>query len=222
MDPNYQPSTNPNQTNPLRARIILISTIAVGAIIGVIIIVYAVIQVAGNKGGSSPQPTKTSNATPAPTLPPLDVNPPAEAVTVITAYVQARENSVGADQSSPTAWLATVRPLLTPTYFATIQPPADGSTSTGSAEYTTAHANGYTVKALVTDCVWDIEQGQPTDAGGSIACTLNDETHIGTNNLNSNQVPFGWSRIGRQSMVVMKMVKQNGAWLINKDDSENE
>lgn len=151
-----------------------------------------------------------------------EVPPPSsEIVELVTKYLQARENSVGSNQSSPTSWIDEVKPLVTSNWLGALHPKSDTTTGNANAEYTIAHENNYTVKATVSDCIWDIEQAEPTASDGVIYCDVTDSTvlHTSGNTTAAENLPFGWSRNGPQNPATIKVVKLNGKWLISYDNT---
>lgn len=143
--------------------------------------------------------------------------PPASAVDVVTKYLRLRENSVGADQSSPDSWLMQIKPLVTAQWLTKLQPISNAPTGNVPRDYYTARSNGWIVKALVTDCIWDTKSVQPTISSGVIICKLSDQT-VEKNSgsvVSASSIPFGWGHNGRQLPPAFNMVKQNGNWLID-------
>ncbi len=149
----------------------------------------------------------------------IDTRPPREAIAAVETYVKARENSVGADQASSTAWLNSIRTIVSAALYRELQPNPSSSTSTTSNEYITAHSSGYIVDAQLSNCAWDLEIGRPTETSGTIFCDLNDTTLDQTSKqaVPTSSLPFGWTRSGSQNSTVVSVVKQNGKWLVSKD-----
>ncbi len=164
--------------------------------------------------------TKTQSSSPSsPKLP--NPHPPQEVLAVVNAYIQARENAVGADQTTPTAWIAKVQQITTTSWFTELQPKGDSSTAGGLADYYLAHRNGYIVKTRLSQCIWDFKIALPTANNGVVYCELNDTTVSQATGavISASSLPFGWSHTGRQIPLTLKLVKQNHSWLVNEDIS---
>lgn len=147
-----------------------------------------------------------------------DAAPPAAAIKVTVAYIQAHEDSVGADQTSPTSWLDKIKPLTTASWYGKLQPPKSVSTSNTPYNYTLAHSQGYTVKASVSSCIWDRQVMTPTSTSGAVTCSVYDNTYGSDGRvILSGNLPFGWAATGQQSAAVLKIVLQNGAWRVDSD-----
>lgn len=143
---------------------------------------------------------------------------PAEAVQTVTAYLQARENNIGADQSGPAAWLSAVQPLSTAGWFTKLQPPPTSLTSSTSYNYRLAHTNGYTVKASVTNCIWDRDVMAPSTTQGAVICSVYDNTYGSDGRVvAAADLPFGWTATGQQPAAVLKIILQNDRWLVADD-----
>jgi|SRR6185369_11220060 len=215
-----EPTTNPNNADPKKTKLLLIGGAAV-----VVVAIIAVTFATSNHGATpTATPTPQASATPAHISDPLlapGTPVPAQLVASVVAFVQSRENNVGANQTSPTAWLKAIQPFLVPSYFNQLQPPLSSRVDGGSAEFKMAHDNNYIVNAVVTSCVWDVEQGQPTTTKGDVVCDVTDNTTKGINGpvIPDSGLPFGWTRTGRQPAAIVEAVNQNGTWLINKDAS---
>ncbi|HVS58458.1 MAG TPA: hypothetical protein VHD60_01835 [Candidatus Saccharimonadales bacterium] len=143
--------------------------------------------------------------------------PPQPAISVVEAYVQAREDQVGADQPSPTSWLAIIKPLTTSSWFTQLQPPSQSAGGAG-ADYFTAHTQGYVVKASLSNCVWNTNV-TPTTTQGVISCALSDSVIQQSTGqaVPASSLPFGWTRNDRQLPVTIKVVNQSGKWLVDSD-----
>jgi len=167
---------------------------------------------------TSPQPSSVAHATSTP-LP--DPHPARDVIALVTNYVQARENSVGADQATPNSWLASVKPISTTAWFAELQPGQKGSAGSATAEFNLAHNNDYIVSANLSKCIWNFKLGLPTPNAGDIYCELTDSTLSRSTQavIPDESLPFGWSHNGAQAAVTLKLIKQNGTWLINDDTS---
>lgn len=176
------------------------------AVFAAILLVIMLVVAARSGHKTTPAPSTTA------------AQPPAAALKTVTAYLQARENNLGADQAGPTAWLSTVQPLSTPEWFAKLQPPDTPQTSSTSYNYRLAHANGYTVKANVTNCIWDRDVMLPTATQGAVICSVYDTTYgSGGRILTPANLPFGWTATGQQPAALLKIVLQNGKWLVDGD-----
>jgi len=131
---------------------------------------------------------------------------------------------VGADQATPTSWVASVHPISTATWFAQLQPAQAATAGNASGEFSLAHDNHYVVTAALTKCIWNFKIALPTPTSGAIYCELSDTT----NDLSSKAVvpddalPFGWTHNGAQTPVNLSLLKQGGAWLVDDDGSANE
>jgi len=161
--------------------------------------------------------TKRNNA-PAPKA----YSTPSQAVlSVIDKYLQARENSIGVDQSSPSSWLSTIKPLVTQEWFMHLQPAQNPSTSSIPYDYTYAHQNGYIIRATTSNCYWQGVYGKPTSANGTILCSLTDKA---IDQKTGKEVPassleFGWVHTGQQPPPILVLIKQGSGWLISEDDT---
>ncbi len=89
------------------------------------------------------------------------------------------------------------------------------------AEYNLAHKNGYIVRADLSKCIWNLKLELPNDKGGSIYCELADTTLDRSSGkvLSGSSIPFGWSHTGSQIPVELKVIKENGVWLIDEDST---
>src|SRR5438105_3876627 len=154
-----------------------------------LIIIFGIILSIRSRG----QKSRSSNLTVA------TVTPPPDAIASITKYLSAREDSVGADQTSPTFWLNIVKPLVTQEMLTSLQPNPNNQTSSVSNEYYTAHNNGYVVKASVNNCIWSLEAMEPTANAGIIYCELTDKTVNKSTGFEipASSLPYGWSRNGK-------------------------
>jgi hypothetical protein len=189
-----------------RAKIILII---------VVIMVVAALALLGASSHKTTQ-TKLTTAPSVPTSNPAGI--PTGALKTIASYLQAREDSNGADQSSPTSWLTTVQPITTASWFAQLQP-SQSSTSSVSSNYTIAQSGGYIVQADVTGCVWDNEIAQTTPTSGVVSCSLTDTTEYKSNHqpVTVSTLPYAWVYSGQQQPAVLWLVNQSGVWLVNND-----
>lgn len=147
--------------------------------------------------------------------------PSQQALSTIKQYLQAREDSVGADQSSPTAWLSKIKPFVTGPWLARLQPNRNSSTSSVPFDYIYAHQNGFIVHTSVTGCYWQGLHAQPTAASGDVLCSLSDETINKTTGavVPASSLQIGWTRTGQQPAPNLSLVYQSGHWLINSDDT---
>ncbi len=159
---------------------------------------------------SNSQKTQLSN---------INVKPAQDAINVVTKYLQAREDSVGADQASPTSWLGRVKSITTSSWYSQLQPSGSTQTSSVSSEYQVAHSKGYIVKASASNCFWSLEAMTPTANEGVMYCGLVDATvqRSTGNKLPAATLPFGWSRSGTQPAATLHVIKQNGNWLVDDD-----
>lgn len=162
-------------------------------------------------------PNKPGSQTSGPTKPLPDPHPPAEVTALAIKYTQVRENSVGANQPSTASWIAEVKTLSTPAWFAKLQPKPGERIPPG--EYNLAHSNNYIVRAKAGQCTWSFKDAIPTSSAGVISCTLEDETINGSSKqtLAASSLPFGWTHVGEQAPATYAVVKQAGAWLIDND-----
>jgi len=191
--------------------------------------------------GNTVQPpgTKTTTPTPPPpgstTTTPLPTNPtpqnpiPAAILATIKSYASARENSIGANQTSPTSWLTQVAPLMTAAGLASAKQYSPLSTG---GSYAIAHQNNWIISASVTNCVWASQENEPTGqtvpsttvgplTQASVNCVLNDTVEDSTSHqpIPSASLPYGWDRAGPQPPLSLVLVNQNGKWLISSDNS---
>jgi hypothetical protein len=145
--------------------------------------------------------------------------PSAEVLAVVQKYIQAQEDSVGADQSSPTSWIDGLKSITTTAWFAKLQPVDNPSTGTTPYNFTLAHQNNYTVKANLSGCAWDNITLKPTADKGLVNCSLSDETIQRTTgkSIPAADLPFGWTAVGPQDSPRLVLVKQAGKWLVNGD-----
>jgi hypothetical protein len=160
---------------------------------------------ASSGSGSSSSSTSSNNTN----------KPTAAAVAVVRKYIQAQQDSVGADQTSPTSWLASVQAITTPSWFASLQPQTS-STGNVPADYNTAHDNNYIVTAAMTSCIWNLQYPPPTATSGTIYCQFSDTTLNKADNtpVTGSSLPFGWTETGPQSPVSVQIVNQGGSWLV--------
>jgi hypothetical protein len=141
-----------------------------------------------------------------------------DTLAVVSQYVQAQQDSVGADQNSPDAWFDKVRPITTPAWFAKLHPQTTSPTGSTPYNYFYAHQKNYVIKTKISNCVWD-SINKPTDSGGLVDCSLNDET-IDRNSgkpIPATDLPFSWTAVGNQASPRLLLVNQSGAWLVNGD-----
>lgn len=156
--------------------------------------------------------------------PSSSILPDQGAIDVATKYLQARENSNGADQSSPEDWLNSIKSITTDAWFKQLQPNVNATGSGVTEEYRIAHENGYIVKATLSGCTWVKNSlNTPTTESGTIRCDLTDKTtsQVTGNEVPATSIPFGWSHNGQQQPAVLNLVKQNGAWLVNGEGTDN-
>ncbi len=189
--------------------------LVVGMVVLVLAIVIAIIGASSfhkTPKGSTPAPSKPSGTT-------NTTGVQTSALAVVNKYLQAREDSVGVDQSSPTSWILSVQPITTTAWYAQLQPPTNSSTGTVGASYYIARSHNYIVKADATSCVWDDEIIQHTSTTGAIRCGLSDVTIDKTTSLpvQASTIPFGWVYTGQQIPPIIWVVNQNGTWLVNND-----
>lgn len=145
--------------------------------------------------------------------------PSKEVLTTVQAYVQAQENSIGADQTSPNSWLDRVKPITTSAWYKSLAPPPNPSTGDASYNYTFAHQKNYTVKAILTNCVWDSTLSPPTDQAGLVDCQLQDQTINRSTGgiIAASDLPFAWTATGKQLDPRISVVQQVGKWLVDGD-----
>jgi hypothetical protein len=144
-----------------------------------------------------------------------------EALSVVTKYLQARENSVGADQSTPNSWLIAVQPITTTSWFSQLQPNPNPSTSNTSNDYRQAHQYNYSIKVYLSGCTWSNNLASQTATQGAVACRLSDTTIDRATNTTvpALSLPFGWTHNGQQVPPKLDLIKQNGQWFINGDST---
>ena len=164
---------------------------------------------------------KSNTVAPAPKAP--NTTAPADAIAVATRNITAREDSVGADQSSPISWTNAITTITTPDWLAKLQPDPNGSTAGGLGEDNVAHNQGFLVRASVSNCRWNLEASEPTTSAGIIFCDLSDTTisQAGGQQVPDLSLPSGWTHTGTQIAPTIGLIKQNGVWLVN-DDSTGE
>jgi hypothetical protein len=144
-----------------------------------------------------------------------------EALAAISRYEQAKQNSVGADQTSPSSWLNEIKPITTPSFWSSLQPNSSSTTSDVSYDYTYAHQNNLVVRISLSNCYWSSIYAKPTANSGVVLCGLNDTT---INSKTGQTVPvdslqFGWTRTGKQTPPNLTLVKLNNHWLIESDNT---
>lgn len=147
--------------------------------------------------------------------------PSDEVMAVVTKYIQSREDSIGADQSSPTSWLKDVKAITTASWFASLQPVSNPSTGGVPYSYTYAHQKSYVVKANLNTCYWEGLSGGPTKNGGTVLCALSDTTIDMDSGkvIPASSLQIGWTRTGKQLAPRLELVMQNHQWLVNGDSS---
>jgi hypothetical protein len=144
---------------------------------------------------------------------------PDEVLNVAKQYIQAREDSMGADQSSPTSWVNSVKGVLSEDWFNKLQPPASSTTGSTPYNFTFAHQNGYVIKSNLSHCGVNDILFKPTDSNAVVACSLEDQTVKQSTGvaIAAADLPLGWSYVGKQTPPQILLVKQNGKWLIDGD-----
>lgn len=149
--------------------------------------------------------------------------PPTDAINTTTSYIQARENSIGADQTSPNSWLSSIQSISTPAWFNSLQPKQDPLMGSETNDYRTAHQNNYIIKTTLRNCIWDFKITRPTSTTGVIYCELTDTTLYNSTKATvpNPLLPFGWTRTGNQIPAILYLIKQNNVWLVNKDGLGN-
>jgi hypothetical protein len=145
--------------------------------------------------------------------------PSKEVLDVVRAYVQAQQNSVGADQVSPNSWVNQVKSLTTDSWFKTLTPSTSPSTGETPYNYTYAHQNNYTVKAALSGCLWDSTLSPPNRQAGLVDCRLEDQTidRDTGQTVPASELPFSWTAVGEQMDPRISVVKRDGKWLVNGD-----
>jgi hypothetical protein len=156
------------------------------------------------------------NAAPEP-----DSDVPAEVLAAISTYEQAKENSVGADQPSPTSWLEKIKPVTTKVFWNSLQPVPSAATGGAPYDYTYAHQNNLVVKARVSGCYWSSVYSKPTASNGVVICSLGDTTldHNTGREVPASSLQYGWTRTGKQMPSKLLLEKQAGKWLIGGDST---
>lgn len=197
MDPTYSP---PSPKRALSNRKL--------AVISIIILLSIALVLLSTHHGAKPKTTAKAVTT---------AQPPASALNVVSKYLQAREDAAGADQTSPTSWLAAVQPISTKSWFTQLQPTGSSSASSVPYTFTLAHQNGYTVKASAQNCIWTRDAAQPTTVSGTVSCSLYDVTYVDGLVVGAASLPFGWPYNGQQPPAVLKVVKQGTSWLVDGD-----
>jgi hypothetical protein len=144
---------------------------------------------------------------------------PDEVLSTVRQYIQAREDSLGADQSSPTSWINSIKNISTQKWYNQLQPPADSSTGSTPYNYTFAHQNGYIVRASLSNCGLNDILLKPAQDRALVACSLEDQTikKSSGESISSSDLPFGWPYVGRQTAPQIIIVKENGKWLVDGD-----
>ncbi len=166
-------------------------------------------------------PSQTTATTSAPTATnPLTVPPPAvppQMVADAQSFLAQRENAIGFNQPSATAWVTAVQPLMTPAGWAALsKSTADGNPGIA---YTTAHQQQLTVKATAT-CAVDRDPGPPTATFTELSCSVTDQTlQANGQPLPVDQIPQPWPYQGPQVPARLAMGNVNGQWLVDADQT---
>jgi hypothetical protein len=144
-----------------------------------------------------------------------------DALSTVTKYIQAREGSLGADMNTPDSWLVVIKPIVTSSWYATLSPSESPSTGSVPADFTTAHQNGYIVKAILSNCSWDAITTKPSESNGLVVCNLTDKTLDKNSGVEApiTSLPFAWPYTGRQSPPQLSLTKQADKWLVNGDST---
>jgi len=143
---------------------------------------------------------------------------PGDALAVARQYVQAQQDSIGADQNTPTSWFDKVRPITTAAWFTKLHPQAASPTGSAPYNYFFAHQKNYVVKSEISNCVWD-SINKPTSIGGLVDCSLSDKTidRSSGKSITAMDLPFSWTAVGKQAPPRLLLVKQDGSWLVDGD-----
>ncbi len=139
-------------------------------------------------------------------------------MSVVTQYINARENNIGSNQSSPSSWVNNIKNILSSNFYNQIISSYNNSlTGQESNDYITAHNNGFIINANLSNC--SFYQNNPSTT--SVSCSLSDTVIYQNDNLlvPINNIPFGFIHSGTQPFVSLGLIKQNGQWLINSDQN---
>ncbi len=161
--------------------------------------------------------TPTTVAVTAPTVP----GSPAAMVASAVGYLKARENSISANQATPTSWPGPAMPFLTPAFFAklTAPPPPGVSTGGGDYAYRVAHQGGWQI-SVAAQCAFDEAKAQPTPTTATLLCTITDTTVDQAGNpVPTSALPGAWAKSGPQQQATLEMANVNGTWLVAADDT---
>jgi hypothetical protein len=159
-----------------------------------------------------------------PTKKPTSAGVPDSIIKPVTTYIQAHEDAIGADQTSPTSWLDSVKSVTTIEWFKSLQPSQDNSTGSASFPYTTAHENDYKVVAKVSDCNWvGVTPDPDTATSVKVLCSVYDSvTTTKGDAVPSSSLPYGWSSVGQQAPVVLSLVKHSSSWLVSDQPADQQ
>lgn len=143
---------------------------------------------------------------------------PTDAFDNVKKYFQARENSVGANHATPTAWANDVKDIVTSSWYDEISKKVEDA---DKKEFDIAKSNNLVVNTEIKSCNWNVEAGSHTNTEGPVYCQISDTTVDKTTGtiVQFESLPAGWSRHGARSAEV-KIVKENNKWVVTKDTSE--
>lgn len=168
-------------------------------------------------------PTTTVTVPPSTTPTPPTVPPPSAGMNAAAAgYLKAANNSISYYQATPSSWVATARPFITPTLLAKLTPPPATpgiSTSGGTYDYRLAHQNGWQVTADVT-CAIDQTAAQPTATTATLGCSVTDTTvdQAGAP-VPIATLPGAWPFAGAQQRAMLVLSNIAGTWLVATDET---
>ncbi|MBV8981624.1 MAG: hypothetical protein JO086_12045 [Acidimicrobiia bacterium] len=145
--------------------------------------------------------------------------PSPEVLAATTAFVDRREDRVGADQPSLTSWLPGVHPYVTSAMYARLQPRPDDPTGTPRGDFDIAHQRGYVVRAHPTNCIWDLQKPAPTPTSGWVYCDLTDTTVDAVTGAPVSQAVLDahWTENGPQDPLIVAVVKNGDRWYVDED-----
>jgi len=146
-------------------------------------------------------------------------------ISVVTKYIDERDDAAGADQATFTSWLNAVKPIATKIWFNNLETTANSLNETIQSDYTTAHIYDLVVKAKISSCVIDLTRSKHLATNEAIGCpvidsvvnqkngaTLSAKALLAYNWFFQTQVPYG-----KPTLAQLEMSRVNGQWLVSAD-----
>jgi len=131
-------------------------------------------------------------------------------------YLQARENAIGYTHPDPRAWLADVRPVMTPAGWQRLTASLGDS---GGFPAATARARRWWVRATVA-CRYDPDAGPAASAQATLACAVADRTvDVGGVPVPAKALPPLWPYTGPQQPALLVLRHLGGRWLVDEDQT---